>query len=283
MTSQPAQPPTVTLRTHTLDAPGVTLTYDVRGDLAAATADRPALLLVGSPDDRRGASAPSRRTSPTGRWSPTTPAGPAAAPAPTAPPSPRPSSTRDDLGRVVEALGAGPVDLFATSGGAVNALALVDRPPRPGAHPRRPRAAARGLPAGPRGRCSRPTVDIGETYQRDGFGPAMAKFTVLVMVRGPAARVVRRRAGARPRGLRAPDRGRRLARRRAAGRRTTATACLYEPDLDSAPGRLDARRGRRRRGLGAAARRPGPPPGSPPPSAPGSPCFPGRPCRLPRR
>ena len=34
-----------------------------------------------------------------------------------------------DLHRVIQALGAGPVDLFATSGGAVNALRLVETHP----------------------------------------------------------------------------------------------------------------------------------------------------------
>src|SRR4029079_15421712 len=40
-----------------------------------------------------------------------------------------PQEHADDLHRLIEALGAGPVDLFATSGGAVNALALVARHP----------------------------------------------------------------------------------------------------------------------------------------------------------
>jgi pimeloyl-ACP methyl ester carboxylesterase len=35
----------------------------------------------------------------------------------------------DDLHRLIDALGAGPVDIFASSGGAVNALALVARHP----------------------------------------------------------------------------------------------------------------------------------------------------------
>ena len=35
----------------------------------------------------------------------------------------------DDLHRLIDALGAGPADIFASSGGAVNALALVARHP----------------------------------------------------------------------------------------------------------------------------------------------------------
>jgi pimeloyl-ACP methyl ester carboxylesterase len=38
-------------------------------------------------------------------------------------------STPDDLHRLIEVIGGGPVDLFAISGGAVNALALVSKHP----------------------------------------------------------------------------------------------------------------------------------------------------------
>jgi pimeloyl-ACP methyl ester carboxylesterase len=40
-----------------------------------------------------------------------------------------PDEHADDLHRLISALGAGPVDMFASSGGAVNALALVARHP----------------------------------------------------------------------------------------------------------------------------------------------------------
>ena len=40
-----------------------------------------------------------------------------------------PEQHADDLHRIIAALGAGPVDLFASSGGAVNALALVAKHP----------------------------------------------------------------------------------------------------------------------------------------------------------
>ena len=36
-------------QTHTLDVPGVAITYDVHGDPADATSERPALMMVGSP------------------------------------------------------------------------------------------------------------------------------------------------------------------------------------------------------------------------------------------
>jgi len=40
-----------------------------------------------------------------------------------------PDGHADDLPRLISVLGAGPADIFATSGGAVNALALAARYP----------------------------------------------------------------------------------------------------------------------------------------------------------
>jgi pimeloyl-ACP methyl ester carboxylesterase len=90
----------------------------------------------------------------------------------------------DDLHRVISTIDAGPLDLFASSGGAVNALALVARhpeqvgllvahePPLPQLLPDREALLAA-------------VVDIHETYERDGSGPAMAKFIELTSQRGP--------------------------------------------------------------------------------------------------
>src|SRR5258707_10098354 len=111
--------------TLTLDVPGAVLTYDVRRNDAST---EPALMLIGSPMgasgfvtlaghfadrtvvtyDPRGA----ERSKKTDDLSPSTP-----------------EDHADDLHRVISALGSGPVDLFATSGGAINALALVTRHP----------------------------------------------------------------------------------------------------------------------------------------------------------
>ena len=78
---------------------------------------------------------------------------------------------------------SGPVDLFASSGGAVNALALVAKypddvrtlvahePPLASILPDREGAMAF-------------TQAIGDTYQRSGFGPAMAQFIVAVSHQG---------------------------------------------------------------------------------------------------
>jgi pimeloyl-ACP methyl ester carboxylesterase len=90
-----------------------------------------------------------------------------------------PEEHADDLHRLISALDAGTVDLFASSGGAVNALALVAR------HPEQVRTlvaheppAAQVLPD--REPALAAAVDVHETYLRGGVGPAMAKFIVLV-------------------------------------------------------------------------------------------------------
>ena len=90
----------------------------------------------------------------------------------------------DDLHRLIDALDAGPVDIFASSGGAVNALALVAR------HPEQVRTlvaheppAAQELPD--REPALAACEGIHETYQREGYGPAMAKFIALVSYEGP--------------------------------------------------------------------------------------------------
>jgi pimeloyl-ACP methyl ester carboxylesterase len=166
--------------THTLDVPGVVLHYDVRRN---DTSPHPVLLLVGSPMgatgfgtlaghftdrtvvtyDPRGAER-SKRTD--GALQSTT------------------EEQADDLHRLILALGAGPGDVFGSSGGAVNALALVAR------HPEQVRTLVAHEP---------PSVQVlqdheeamaaceamHETYLREGFGPAMAKFIAFVSLEGP--------------------------------------------------------------------------------------------------
>ncbi len=167
-------------QTYTLEVPGAVLTYDVRPNDSSTA---PVLLLIGSPMgasgfgtlaghfpdrtvvtyDPRGAER-SRRTD--GATEST------------------PEEHADDLHRLISALRAGPVDLFATSGGAVNALALVAR------HPEDVRTLVaheppvwQVLPDRDMGLAA--ALDIHETYLRSGFGPAMAKFIALVSYEGP--------------------------------------------------------------------------------------------------
>src|SRR3954454_11850954 len=94
-----------------------------------------------------------------------------------------PEQHAEDVHRVVEAVGAGPVDVFASSGGAVNTLALVSAHPddvrRVVAH--EPPTAA-WLPA--RANVLAVVDDMRATYDAEGDGAAMAKFIALVMFDG---------------------------------------------------------------------------------------------------
>ena len=167
-------------KTHTVDAPGAVLYYDVRSNDASA---EPVLLLIGSPMgaegfanlvgnfadrtvvtyDPRGAGR-SKRTDGASR-----------------------STTEehaDDLHRLILALDAEAVDVFGSSGGAVNGLALVAK------HPEQVRTLVAHEPPSARVLPDSEQVlaaceDIHETYLRTGYGPAMAKFIALVSYEGP--------------------------------------------------------------------------------------------------
>src|ERR687886_952315 len=112
-------------QTFTLEVPGATLTYDIRPNESST---QPVLLVIGSPMGAAGFGTLSRHFSdrtvvtydPRGvERSPKTD--------PTSPVTPEVHA--DDLHRLIQAIGGGPVDLFASSGGAVNALALVSKHP----------------------------------------------------------------------------------------------------------------------------------------------------------
>jgi pimeloyl-ACP methyl ester carboxylesterase len=95
-----------------------------------------------------------------------------------------PDAHAEDLHRLILELGAGPVDIFASSGGAVNALALVS------GHPEQVRTLVAHEPPlatvlPDQHDALTVTDDIHETYKRDGFGPAMAKFIAFTSLRGP--------------------------------------------------------------------------------------------------
>jgi pimeloyl-ACP methyl ester carboxylesterase len=167
------------MQSHTLDVPGATLTYDVRPGESDDGA--PPLMLIGSPMDARGfVSLAARfpdRTAVT-----YDPRGTARSPK-ADPGSPStPDQHADDVHRLIAAVGA-PVDLFATSGGAVNALALITR------HPEDVRTlvaheppASQLLPD--REAALAACTDVHDTYLRAGYGPAMAKFIALVQLTG---------------------------------------------------------------------------------------------------
>jgi len=164
--------------THTINVQGVVLTYDIRPADSAA----PVLLLIGSPmgasgfitlaghfADRTVVTYDPRGVDRSIKADPTSLS--------------TPQQHADDLHRIIEDLGSGPVDLFASSGGAVNALALV------AAHPEQVRTLVAHEPPlasilPDRANAMAVTEAIGDTYQRSGFGPGMAQFIQAVGHRG---------------------------------------------------------------------------------------------------
>ena len=166
--------------TQTLDVRGAVLSYDVRkGDSSTV----PVLLLIGSPMGAGGfvtlAGHFTDRTvvtyDPRGveRSTKADPASPST-----------PEEHADDLHRLIAELDAGAVDLFASSGGAVNALALVAR------HPEQVRTLVAHEPPlasilpdreGALAACRA----VHDTYQRSGFGAGMAQFIAAVGHKGP--------------------------------------------------------------------------------------------------
>ena len=164
---------------RTLEVPGAILTYDVRPNDASTA---PVLFLIGSPMGAAGF------TTLAGHFADRTVV--------TYDPRGSDRSTRTDgatqntveehaldLHRLIAEIDVGPVDVFASSGGAVNALALVadhpeqvltlvaHEPPLIEVLPDREAALA----------ASR---DIHETYMRSGFGAGMAKFMALSSHKG---------------------------------------------------------------------------------------------------
>ena len=168
------------LTTHTLGVPGAVLTYDIRPNPSST---EPPLVLIGSPMGAAGFGTLA------GHFADRTvvtydPRGVDRSQKADDSTESTPDQHADDLHRVIAALGAGPVDLFASSGGAVNALAFVAK------HPEQVRTlvaheppAAQFVPD--RAAALAASRDIRETYLRSGMGPAMAKFIALVSHQGP--------------------------------------------------------------------------------------------------
>jgi pimeloyl-ACP methyl ester carboxylesterase len=166
--------------THKLEVPGAVLCYDVR---ESEPRGRPVLVMIGSPMaaasfamlathfpdrtvvtyDPRGAER-SERTDPDVEVNPEVHA--------------------DDVRAVINSVGGGPVDVFASSGGAVNALALVATDPDlVGTLVAHEPPAASLLPDANEALAA--CQAIYETYQRRGKGAAMAQFIAMVTLRGP--------------------------------------------------------------------------------------------------
>jgi pimeloyl-ACP methyl ester carboxylesterase len=164
--------------TRTLDVPGATLTYGVR----SGSSDAPPLFIIGLPMAAAGfrtlASHFADRTvmtyDPRGseRSTKTEPTSPVT-----------PDDHADDLHRLIQELGAGPVDLFGSSGGAITSLALVAK------HPEEVRTLVAHEPPlasvlPDRENAMAATRACHETYQARGFGAGMAHFIAVVSHKG---------------------------------------------------------------------------------------------------
>src|SRR6187551_2880808 len=156
-----------------LEVPGATIVYDVHGSLPAEDG-RPPLLMVGQPMDAGGFVAlashfPDRTVvtyDPRGLGRSTRKDGRV---------DQAPAVQAADVHAVIEALGVGPVEMFASSGGAVTALALVSAYPNdvttlvahePPMTPVLPDADA----------ADRAMVGFRDAYQAKGSGAGMAAF-----------------------------------------------------------------------------------------------------------
>ena len=212
--------------TRTLAVDGAVLAYDVR----RADSPAPVLFLVGSPMGAGGfvtlASHFTDRTVVT--YDPrgverSTKADPAS--------ESTPEQHADDLHRIIGVLGAGPVDLFASSGGAVNALALV------AAHPEDVRTLVAHEPPlasilPDREGALAASRAVGDAYRQGGFGAGMARFIGVVSHQGPFTLEEAGAPGPDPAlfGLPAEDDGNRTD---PLLHQNIITCTHYEPDFDA--------------------------------------------------
>ena len=236
-------------KTDTLSAPGAVLHYDVRGPDASPSPE-PTLLIIGLPMCADGF------VTLAGHFTDRTvvtydPRGAGRSPRTDGALVTSPDEHADDLHRLISALGSGPVDIFANSGGAVNALALVAQ------HPEQVRTLVAHEPPAfaelpDRAAALAACDDIHQTYERSGFGPAMAKFIAVISLTGPIPADYADQPAPDPAafGLRP---GRRLAERPAAGPEHAVVPCL-RARLRRAPCGARPRRHRGRRGVRADGR-----------------------------
>jgi pimeloyl-ACP methyl ester carboxylesterase len=166
---------------HTLETSEADIAYDVHGRLPTADG-RPPLLMIGQPMTASGfatlaAHFPERTVvtyDPRGLGRSTRKDGRV---------DNSPTVQADDVHAVIEALGAGPVEIFASSGGAVTALALVAAYPddvttlvahEPPLIPVLPDAPA----------AERAQAGFRDAYEANGWGAGMAAFIAMTSWRG---------------------------------------------------------------------------------------------------
>jgi len=167
--------------THVLETAGADVAYDVHGPLPTADG-RPPLVMIGQPMAAGGFATlashfPDRTVvtyDPRGLGRSTRSDGRV---------DHSPTVQAEDVHAVIEALGAGPVEMFASSGGAVTALALVAAHPgdvvtlvahEPPLIPVLPDAAA----------AERARAGVRDIYEADGRGAGMAAFIAMSSWRG---------------------------------------------------------------------------------------------------
>jgi pimeloyl-ACP methyl ester carboxylesterase len=167
--------------TNVLETAEADIAYDVRGPLPTADG-RPPLLMIGQPMDASGFATlashfPDRTVvtyDPRGLGRSTRKDGRV---------ENEPTVQAEDVHAVIEALGAGPVEIFASSGGAVTALALVAAHPgdvttlvahEPPLIPVLPDAAA----------AERARAGFRDAYEAKGWGAGMATFIAMTSWQG---------------------------------------------------------------------------------------------------
>ncbi|GAA5107999.1 alpha/beta fold hydrolase [Nocardia iowensis] len=169
------------MTTHTLTTPEFDIAYDVHGPLPTADG-RPPLFLIALPMDASGFRALTPRF-PDRTVVTYDPRGLGRSVRKDGRVDNVPTVHADDVHAVIEALGAGPVEMFASSGGAIVALALVTAYPgdvttlvahEPPLISVLPDAAA----------VERARADYRDVYEAKGFGAGMAAFIAMTSWQG---------------------------------------------------------------------------------------------------
>ncbi|WP_280382161.1 alpha/beta fold hydrolase [Nocardia wallacei] len=169
------------MTTHVLETDEADIAYDVHGPLPTA-GGRPPLVMIGQPMDASGFGALASHF--TDRTVVTyDPRGLGRSVRKDARVDHSPTVQARDVHAVIEALGAGPVEMFASSGGAITALALVTAHPgdvttlvahEPPLIPVLPDAEA----------AERARAGFRDAYEAKGFGAGMAAFIAMTSWQG---------------------------------------------------------------------------------------------------
>ncbi|MEU8564257.1 alpha/beta hydrolase [Streptomyces cyaneofuscatus] len=168
-------------KTHTLKTADADLVYDVHGPLPT-TDGRPPLFMIGQPMDATGFAALAARSAE--RTVVTyDPRGLGRSVRRDGRDDHTPETQADDVHALIQELGAGPVEMFASSGGAVTALAVVARYPGDVtvlvAHEPPLITLTPDGPAAVRARAA-----VREAYEKRGWGAGMAAFVAMTSWEG---------------------------------------------------------------------------------------------------